>query len=106
MIECEGLFSQLVKAHPVPLLEYFVIHLQEGGQTPAVMLCNELVKQPLDKELERNSLSHITKKDEIVALTDHRNIVFHDRRGCGQVIHQDFVDLQQILAVILVTFVG
>ena len=86
-IKCVGLLSKLLEAYSFPLLDNFIVYFQECYKTSTVVLCDELMEQPLDEELESHSLGHITKKDEVIALTDNWDVVLFDGRGLWQVSH-------------------
>ena len=104
VVKSVRLLCEFLKGQSVPLLDYFIIYLKQGSETPTVMLCDELVEKPLDEELKGDSLGHITKEHEVVALADNRNVVLLDRRGYRQVRHQHTVDFHQVLAIAPVTF--
>ena len=99
-------FSELLQTQSVPLLDDFVINLQESSQTSAVVLCNDLVQHPFDKKLKGDSLGHVAKKHQVVTLADDWDVFLLYGWGYGQVTNEPFVDLQQVLAFAPVTLVA
>ena len=56
------------------------------------MISNELVQVPVDEDLKGDSLCHIAKEDEIVALTDGWDVTLLNGRGCRQVSNEHLIN--------------
>lgn len=63
MIERVWLFSELLKADSVPLLDDFAIYFQGRALTTTVMLGNHLMEESIDEKLECYSLDDVAKEN-------------------------------------------
>ena len=92
------LSRNLLEAGSVPLLDDLAIDFKRRAEASTVMLSDDLVKHPVDEELESDSLDNLFKNDKVVALAHGCDVFLLDRGSFGQLICKDIFDPKQILA--------
>ena len=106
MVECVGLLSKLLQSDPIPLLVYLAIYLKVSAETPCVVVGDELVQQPFDKELECYSLDDVAEQNHDFTLADYRNIILLDRWCDLEIRSAGAINPEQVFASIFTTLVG
>ena len=83
MVESVWYRSNLFKANSVPLFNDLPINFQERAQATTIMLGDNLMQKPVNKELECDSLYSLAEEDQVVALAYDWDVFFLDRWSSG-----------------------
>ena len=78
------LSCNLLEAGSVPLIDDLAIDFKRRAEASTVVLGDYLVKQPVDEELESDSLDSLFKNDKVVALAHGCDVFLLDRGSFGK----------------------